>query len=175
MRVDPRDGRCRSCGGELEVTEVDDATMTVECTKCGDEYQVEPDAFGDGAQGYYVDAHCERLQAAERRSPTFAEFLTQLRTGDPVPIAPWEDSEELIPRVAQAEPGSVLAIDEETYFHYLEVLPPRFQRGGEFCFAEGSGAFIYFWKAAKGVFYARPLSDEETDAFCRLAEVSRYL
>ncbi len=177
MRVNPRDGRCRSCGGELEITDTDDATMTVECTQCGDEYLVEPDAFGDGAQDYYVEAHCEQLrsQEPEPKSPTLAEFLTQLRTGDPVPMAPWEGSEELIPRVAQAEPGSILAIDEETFFYYLEVLPPRFQRGGEFCFAEGSGSFLYFWKSSKDVYYARPLSDEETDTFCRLAKVSRYL
>jgi hypothetical protein len=30
MRVDPKDGTCRSCGGELEITDADDATMTVE-------------------------------------------------------------------------------------------------------------------------------------------------
>ena len=76
MRVDPHDGRCRSCGGELEITDTDDATMTVECTQCGDEYQVEPDAFGDGAQDYYVEAHCEQLrsQEPEPKSPTLAEL-----------------------------------------------------------------------------------------------------
>lgn len=31
MQVNPRDGKCRSCGGTLEITEADDATMTVEC------------------------------------------------------------------------------------------------------------------------------------------------
>ena len=53
MRVDPSDGVCRSCGGELEVVDADDATMTVEC-QCGDTYAVEPDAFGDGCMTYYV-------------------------------------------------------------------------------------------------------------------------
>lgn len=107
--------------------------------------------------------------------PTLAEFLARLKRGEPVPMAPWEGAEELIPRVAQAEPGVVLAIDEETYFHYLELLPPRFQRGGEFCFAEGSGPFLYFWRSSPDGFSARPLDDEETDTFCRLARVSRYL
>jgi hypothetical protein len=53
MRVDPKDGVCRSCGGELEIVDVDDATMTVEC-QCGDTYVVEPDAFNDGCMTYYV-------------------------------------------------------------------------------------------------------------------------
>lgn len=56
MRVDPADGRCRSCNGELTIVDADDATMTVECLneECGDSYQVEPDAFGDDAMTYYV-------------------------------------------------------------------------------------------------------------------------
>jgi hypothetical protein len=53
MRVDPKDGVCRSCGGELTIIDADDATMTVEC-ECGDVYLVEPDAFGDGCMTYYA-------------------------------------------------------------------------------------------------------------------------
>ena len=47
MQVDP--GACRSCGGALEITDVDDATMTVLClnAECGESYAVEPDAFGN--------------------------------------------------------------------------------------------------------------------------------
>ena len=56
MKVDPHDGSCRSCGGILEVTDADDATMTVACTEpeCGDSYLLEPDAFNDGCLDYYV-------------------------------------------------------------------------------------------------------------------------
>jgi transcription elongation factor Elf1 len=54
MRVMPSDGVCRSCGGELGIVDADDATMSVECTECGDSYQVETDAFGDGCMTYYV-------------------------------------------------------------------------------------------------------------------------
>ena len=53
MRVEKKDGVCRSCGGELTIIDADDATMTVEC-ECGDVYLVEPDAFGDGCMTYYV-------------------------------------------------------------------------------------------------------------------------
>lgn len=54
MRVDPKDGRCRECQGELKIIDADDATMTVECQDCGDVYLVEPDAFGDGCMIYYA-------------------------------------------------------------------------------------------------------------------------
>ena len=54
MRVDKKDGTCRSCNGELQIIDADDATMTVECEECGDVYLVEPDAFGDGAVIYFV-------------------------------------------------------------------------------------------------------------------------
>ena len=54
MRVDLRDGSCRSCGGSLMISAADDATMTVECDACSDSYLVEPDAFGDGCMTYYV-------------------------------------------------------------------------------------------------------------------------
>lgn len=54
MRVKPEDGVCSGCGGELSVVDADDATMLVECEDCGEAYQVEPDAFGDGCMDYYV-------------------------------------------------------------------------------------------------------------------------
>ena len=53
MLVQTKDGKCRSCGGQLEIIDADDATMTVECQECDDSYLVEPDAFGDGAMNYY--------------------------------------------------------------------------------------------------------------------------
>ncbi len=53
MRVDPTHGKCRSCGGVLEIVEVDDATMSVECEECGDSYEVETDAFDDGGIIYW--------------------------------------------------------------------------------------------------------------------------
>ena len=32
MKVDPTDGRCRECGGVLEIIDGDDVTMLVACT-----------------------------------------------------------------------------------------------------------------------------------------------
>ncbi len=54
MRVNPRDGTCRECGGPLTIIAADDATMTVECDECQEVYLVEPDAYGDGCMTYYV-------------------------------------------------------------------------------------------------------------------------
>ena len=64
MRVNPKDGVCRSCGGELEITDADDATMTVEC-ECGESYLVEPDAFGDGCMTYYVPFIASQKEGGE--------------------------------------------------------------------------------------------------------------
>ena len=56
MLVNLKDGACRSCGGQLEITDCDDCTMTVLCTEaeCGDSYPVETDAFNDGGMTYYI-------------------------------------------------------------------------------------------------------------------------
>jgi transcription elongation factor Elf1 len=61
MLVDLKDGKCRECGGQLEITDADDATMTVECLVCGEFYDVETDAFGDGAIHYYPNFMADRL------------------------------------------------------------------------------------------------------------------
>ncbi|MEL7265404.1 MAG: hypothetical protein AAFN70_17075 [Planctomycetota bacterium] len=63
MLVKFTDGRCRDCGGQLEITKADDSTMNVECTECADSYVVEPDAFGDGGIHYWP--HVMALQEEE--------------------------------------------------------------------------------------------------------------
>lgn len=62
MLVDLQDGKCRSCRGQLEIVSVDDGTMDVECTECGDEYVVEPDAFNDGGIKYWPAAMAELVE-----------------------------------------------------------------------------------------------------------------
>lgn len=59
MLVALDDGYCRTCGGQLQITGADDATMDVECTVCGDEYKVETDAFNDGGMTYWPQAMVE--------------------------------------------------------------------------------------------------------------------
>ncbi len=52
MLVNTKDGACRSCGGQLEITAYDDSTMTDFCRECCDCYDVGIDAFGDGYVTY---------------------------------------------------------------------------------------------------------------------------
>jgi hypothetical protein len=59
--VNPKDGRCRHCGGTLTIVDCDDETMTVECD-CGECYDVETDAFGDGAMHYHPLFLAQKLQ-----------------------------------------------------------------------------------------------------------------
>ncbi len=62
MRVDPKDGSCRSCGGVLDITDIDDAMMFVECETCGESYEVEPDAFNDGCMTYYLPMQIKKAE-----------------------------------------------------------------------------------------------------------------
>lgn len=50
------DGRCRSCGGQLEITGASDVTLGVQCIECDDAYSVETDAFRDGGITYWPQA-----------------------------------------------------------------------------------------------------------------------
>ena len=62
MIVDNADGKCRTCGGQLEILDIDDCSMNVTCLNCADSYDVEPDAFGDGCMKYYFPKMIERLE-----------------------------------------------------------------------------------------------------------------
>ena len=64
MFVDKRDGVCRSCEGELEITDSDDISLNVVCVDCGDTYEVETDAFGDGCMKYYFPLQVAKLGEA---------------------------------------------------------------------------------------------------------------
>ncbi|MCC9641668.1 hypothetical protein LOC71_05230 [Rhodopirellula sp. JC740] len=59
MLVDLSDGSCPQCGGQLEITGADDASLDAECTECGEYLHVEPDAFNDGGIKYWPQAMAE--------------------------------------------------------------------------------------------------------------------
>ena len=61
MIVDLNDGCCRMCGCQLEIEDVEDGLMYVSCQVCGDSYEVEPDAFGDGCVTYYYPLMTEKM------------------------------------------------------------------------------------------------------------------
>ena len=61
MLVKTEDGVCRSCGEQLEIVDVDDCSLTVQCTDeaCLDSYRLEPDALNDGGITYWPQAMAE--------------------------------------------------------------------------------------------------------------------
>ena len=69
------------------------------------------------------------------------------------------------------EPGLIREVSEETYFDFLELLPPRWMYGSVFAFDEGTGPFRLFWRR-KSRFFVRELTTDETRRFCQLSGTS---
>jgi hypothetical protein len=65
MRVDLADGRCRTCGSALDIVDCTDCTLVCECSECGDSYDVETDAFGDGCMKYLPDMMAAKMQEGD--------------------------------------------------------------------------------------------------------------
>lgn len=57
--VEPADGCCNECGGQLAITDADDISLTAECQDCGEAVRVETDGFGDGGIDYWPRAMVE--------------------------------------------------------------------------------------------------------------------
>ena len=99
----------------------------------------------------------------------YQAFLTQLQQAEVVPRPDNEAWKSLIDRISVA--GRIAAIDEETYFYFLEVLPPKFMKGGLCAFAEGAEEIQLLWRNG-GQFFCRRLTWDETKAFCHFARMS---
>ena len=93
---------------------------------------------------------------------TLSSFLNDRLTVDGVPH---EDDEHSPPAW---EPGTTIQVKEETYYAYLDLLPPRFLDGNLFAFGEGCGAWSMFW-IQDGSFYLHHLSEADTETFRQLA------
>ena len=99
---------------------------------------------------------------------TLRAFLLQLRTAPVVPKPPDESWGQMIDRTRAT--GQVAAVDEETYWWFLECLPPKYQGQGCFAFAEGAEPLTIFWRKS-GEHFCRCLTWDETQTFCRLAGI----
>jgi hypothetical protein len=77
---------------------------------------------------------------------------------------PWAD---LIRRIST--PGVAAEVSDETYDHFLDVLPPKWMGHG-FAFAEGEEPLRLFWKGG-GKFYCLQFTWEETVSFCAAAGI----
>ena len=71
---------------------------------------------------------------------------------------------------ARERPGTTCEVEEETYFYYLEVLPPQFMDVRCFCFAEGAESYLLFWRRDDR-YFARQLTMAETAATAKLAGI----
>jgi hypothetical protein len=98
------------------------------------------------------------------------KLLARLKHAPVSYLAGDETREENVGRMRQ--PGRLTQIDEETYRHHLEVLPPQYQ-GSDF-FA----AFDPYVPSPLRLFFRGPvqcfcrqLTEEETRAFCEAAGI----
>jgi hypothetical protein len=99
------------------------------------------------------------------------DYFLELTTGEIVPRPENETWEAAMKRMESASwPAES---DEETYFYFLGVLPPRFMYGSYFCFAEGMEPFQLFWERNER-YFVRTLDWHQTRNFCRLADIPVY-
>ena len=99
-----------------------------------------------------------------------AAYIGKLRDAERIPLP--EHGEEWKDHVQRISvPGRSAAINEEQYYYWLEVLPPKFQHASVFCFAEGAEPFRLFWQESGGRYLTRQLTRAETARFCALADI----
>ena len=92
------------------------------------------------------------------------QYLVQLSRGHVV----WLNADDSAPWF---EPGLICEVSEQTYFDFLELLPPRWMYGSVFAFGESARPFRLFWWR-KDRFFVRELTTDETRRFCQLSGTS---
>ncbi len=107
----------------------------------------------------------------ETKSHSLHRYTSDLTHGDAVPIPEAGETWRAMLRRLSV-PQRIAEVTEETYWHYLEVLPPQWMEGNTFCFAEGTEPFRLFWQAGNRHF-CRRLTWNETHRFCDLAGIRR--
>ena len=105
--------------------------------------------------------------------PTFNGLMSSLAGSEnQITSLPENETwEQMIQRVHV--PGRLHAITEETYWYFLEVLPPKWMDRRYFAFAEGQEPLSIFWQQQND-FYCRRLTQEETDQFCEASGLSKH-
>ena len=101
-----------------------------------------------------------------RTKSYYPSFIRELTDGKPLPMPEGEKWIDTIKRISVQ--GRISEIDKRTYWHFLEVLPPRYLSGDLFAFAEGMESLLVFWMRGSK-YYCRHLSWKETRKFCQSA------
>src|SRR5689334_9286069 len=94
------------------------------------------------------------------------EFLWKI-LGEAIDPRPAEETWEAM--ITRIRSGRLCRIDRDTFTHFREMLPPRYVGSLFFAFAEGTEPIKLFIRRHNR-FLARQLTQEETQAFCALAE-----
>jgi hypothetical protein len=102
---------------------------------------------------------------------TLGELIALMKDGPATKQPRHEEWSNTVARITV--PGRVNEVSEDTYLHYRDSLPPRWQQksGSVFAFAEGSEPLRVFWRVGIN-FYSRQLTEEESEAFSRLAGIT---
>jgi hypothetical protein len=107
------------------------------------------------------------LKPAFRNLP---EYISALRHGEAVQLQGGESWEKMLERVSV--PGQNAQVAEEMYWHFLEVLPPHWMQGSQFCYAEGIEPYRLFWRDEKS-YFGRQLGWDETRTFDALVRLDQ--
>lgn len=99
---------------------------------------------------------------------TLGEFLAHIQQVPIVPCPPAEEWADLINRLSV--PNQIAEVEEEIYWYFLEVLPPKHMRTSMFAFAEGAEPLRLFWRKDQKHFCLQ-LTEAQTATYCRLANV----
>jgi hypothetical protein len=103
-------------------------------------------------------------------SAALAAYVASLKQANIVCLPDSEEWKERIERISV--PGRIAEITEDDFDYWLEVLPPKYQRGSHFCFAEGAEAFRLFWHdTPTDRYFCRQLTWDETETFCGLVGI----
>ncbi|MBI3468319.1 MAG: hypothetical protein HY000_35395 [Planctomycetes bacterium] len=92
-------------------------------------------------------------------------LLASLTIGAPIAELPEDEEWPAVITRLHVE-GRIAEITEETWYYFLEVLPPKLLRGSLFAFAEGQEPLKLFWRKA-GRYYGRQLTWDETCKLCK--------
>ena len=101
------------------------------------------------------------------RAESLSELIQSLTAPEPIPMNGSDGVMRLVKQTA-----SVFETNEETYDYFLDALPVHYMHGSLFCFAEGFAPFTLFFRRNKR-YCVRQLTEEETEEFCRLADIPR--
>jgi hypothetical protein len=100
--------------------------------------------------------------------------MATLTTGEAESLPENEAWADMIRRIHVA--GQIHRVTEETYYYFLEVLPPKWMNGRAFAFAEGQDPLQLYWFRGRDPdyeYFTRQLTDEQIDRFCRYVRLPR--